>query len=93
MNSYVLERAIELLENASAIIIDNDVLIYPRVNDDGEDDEFLILSWDTDGEEYTYNFLRKDNRVVNVKDNQLILIADEGTEFSLTLLEPQILKS
>jgi len=92
MNSYTLERAIELLENASAVIIDNDVLIYPRV-DDGDDEEFLTLSWDTEGEEYTYNFLRKDNRVVNIKDNQLVLVADEGTEFNVTLLEPQTLKS
>lgn len=82
-----LQEAYDLIENASAVIIDGNALCYPSLDElTGEDhNEWLYCSW-TDGEGYDYyvKFIEEpteilfDGKTIYMKDNE-----DEDTEITL----------
>jgi hypothetical protein len=85
-----LDKAIELLTQAAAIILPDEEgtpLMYPSVNAD--EDDFLSMSWtDEEGYEYTIDCLRGKETEVEIEDNCLIFKTDEGETVKVQLLMP-----
>jgi hypothetical protein len=70
-----LEKAFEILQNASAVIIDDDIVLYPSLEDlqDDEAHEFLYLAWETEGLDYHLTFREGDNKEVEVVGSSMFL--------------------
>ena len=97
MKKITLKEAYAILEKASAVIIDDNALVYPslwELNGDPEN-QFLYLSWE-DGVEYYMKFCEGDNTEVGVAGSSLFLYdtdADDETCLTkLTILVPQTLE-
>lgn len=94
-----LQKAFKILEDASAVIINDDTLIYPSLSDlTGEDDNrFLYLEWEEEGLEYNLKFNEGDNQEVEIIGSCMFLY-DTDSECSatdhtqLTILVPQNLQ-
>jgi hypothetical protein len=77
MKSIPLQEAYQILEDASAIIIDDSVLVYPALSDleFSDENEFMYLTWtDDEGQEYTCNFEEGDNQQVKVSGSSIFLL-------------------
>lgn len=77
MKSITLENAYKILEDASAIIIDDGVLVYPALSDleDSDENEFMYLEWrDEDGLEYYVKFAEGDNQEVVIEGSSMFLL-------------------
>ena len=85
-----LDKAIELLNQAAAIILPDESgspLMYPSVNVD--EDDFLTMGWtDDEGLEFTIDCLREKNEEVEVINNSLLEFNDGGTTVRVQLLMP-----
>ena len=83
-----LEKAFDILENCSAVIIDS-VVTYPRLSDlDGDTQSvFMCLHWEAEGLEYAVNFNEGQNKEVKVYGSFMFLIDEAGDEKQLTVLE------
>ena len=87
----LLEEAIELLQAASAVIVDDNAVVYPSVWTEGmgeDDNEFLYLEWDQGTHEYNAKFSEGPNREITVIGSSMFLIDTEGDERQITLLKP-----
>jgi hypothetical protein len=75
MKTIPLKEAFRMLEDASAVIINNDVVLYPSLWELREDDtnEFLFFHWDDDGGEYNMKFCEGDNKEVNLVGSSMFL--------------------
>ncbi len=97
MKRITLAAAHALLEACSALIIDDDVLIYASLDalsggagvDPEPDNEFLRLSWEIEGMEYSCAFAEGPNATVGVEKDSLVLIDTEGEQTRLKLLFPR----
>ena len=77
MKNIPLEEAYKILEDASAIIIDDGVLVYPALSDleFSDENEFMYLTWtDDEGQEYTLKFAEGDNQEVKVAGSSMFLL-------------------
>lgn len=77
MKSIPLEEAYKILEDASAIIIDDSVLVYPALSDleFSDENEFMYLTWsDEDGQDYDLKFAEGDNQQVKVSGSSIFLL-------------------
>jgi hypothetical protein len=92
MKTIKLKEAYDRLKESSAVIVDNDALIYPSLADikNEPDNQFLYLSWWTDGLQYVVKCMEENNQTVKVTDDgSLMLLEDmEGDRVQLTLLQP-----
>jgi hypothetical protein len=95
MKKITLEEAYRILQNASAVIIDDNALIYHSLYDlEGDDEnEFLYLSWDDeDGCGFSLKFAEKDNREVTVSGCCMFLYdtdsEGEDDHTQITILNP-----
>lgn len=85
-----LAEAYDILEAASAVVIDS-VVTYPSLSDlTGEaDNEFLLLSWtDEEGQDFRTKFAEGPNRAVRVMGACLWLVDEDGDETAITILVP-----
>lgn len=91
--TITLQEAYNILEDCSAVIIDDNVLVYPSLDELSGDlkNEFLCLSWEEDGENFEVRFLEGQNQNVQVSGSSLFLIDSEGEDNQLTILEPKVL--
>jgi len=83
MKTITLKEAFQILEDASAVIINDHVLVYPALSDlqDDELNEFLYFSWDQEGLEYDLHFNEGDNQEVKVSGSSIFLLdTDAETE-------------
>lgn len=93
-----LTKAFEILQNASAIIINDDVVMYPRLSDlqDDEFNEFMNLSWEDGGLTYELAFREGDNKEVSVHGSSMFLYdtdaKDDADNTQITILVPQNLE-
>lgn len=89
MKTIPLADAFRILENASAVIIDN-VVTYPTLDDlTGEaDNQFLLLSWDDEGSEFNVKFREGDNTSVILVGSSMLLKDSDGNETQVSILEP-----
>lgn len=80
-----LQKAFQILQDASAVIINDDVVLYPSLSDleDDESNEFLYLEWDYEGLEYNLKFNEGDNQEVEVVGSSMFLY-DTDSECSAT---------
>ena len=92
MKTIGLKEAHQRLVDSAAVIVDNDALVYPSLGDieNSPENEFLYLSWEEDGKEYSVKCIEQNNQVVKVTDDgSLMMLEDmEGDKFQLTLLQP-----
>lgn len=93
MKKITLKEAYRILEDASAVIIDDDVVLYPSLSELKEDDtnEFLFFRWDDGGLEYTLIFKEGDNQEVKVSGSSIFLIdtkaKDKNDYTEITILK------
>ena len=92
MKTIGLKEAYERLADCSAVIVDNNALVYPSLDDINNDpeNEFLYLSWELEGRTQSIKCMEQNNQTVKVSDDgSLMLLEDmEGDRIQLTLLEP-----
>lgn len=93
MRKITLKLTINLLKySAKAIIIDDNVLCYPSVDETGKsfvladnaEDTFLIYYCEDDDDWVKFN--KEDNHNVSLKDSTITLIDSNKREHSITLL-------
>lgn len=94
MKTIPLKEAHEILERfTSAVVIDDSVLTYPRLSElkDSEDNEFLYLSWEDEGLEYSLKFSEGKNQMVKVSGSSMFLNDDDAEtdadQTQLTILD------
>jgi hypothetical protein len=96
MKTITLTQAYNLLQNASAILIDDvsDPIIHCMAELDGsEENQFLYISWDdAEGLMYDVKFAEGENQNVTISETSMFLTDIEGEEVQITLLIPQILE-
>lgn len=95
MKKITIEQALKLLNNASAVIIDDDALMYPSLGDYlGEDDNtFLYMSWvDGDGLEFEVKIREGRNKEIEWEAPLMTLIDLDGNTVTLTLLSDMTVK-
>ena len=98
MKKITLKEAYGILQNASAIIIENNAVIYPSLYELEDDDtnEFLYLKWDDEGLGYSLKFNEGDNRDVKIVGSSMFLYDtdSEGEEdhTQITILEAKELE-
>ena len=74
MKSIPLKKAITILDNCTAVYLDDTSLVFPAIN--WNENYFLTLNSDNGGEE---NFINKDNGVVEIDSyGRLILTNTRG---------------
>jgi len=89
MKKITLKEAYRILEDASAVIIDDDVVLYPSLSELKEDDtnEFLFFRWDDGGFEYVVRFEEWRNQEVEVVGSSMFLYAEGDNEHTqITIL-------
>jgi len=95
MRKLTLKNTINILKHsASAIIIDDNLLCYPSVDDTGKsfvidladnaEDTFLIYFCEDDDDWVKFN--KEDNHSVSLKGSTITLIDSNKREHSITLL-------
>lgn len=77
-----LEKAIELLSNSTAVIVNDYEVLFPDVSNDEDDEAFFRL-------EDIGNFLSEDNQAIEFDNYSscLNLISSEGNEYQIQLLQ------
>jgi len=75
MKKIALKEAYNILEQASAVIINDDVVLYPSLQELEDDDtnDFLYFRWDDGGLEYTLTFNEGDNQEVTITGSSMFL--------------------
>lgn len=89
MSNMDLEDALDTLQSCSALIVDGDVLMYPRIIRDlrKEDEEKLFfLEWVEGENNYEICFLESDNQIVGYSESNMFLNAENGEEVQITIL-------
>lgn len=91
MKLISLEEAYSLLEQCAAVVVDNNAVVYPSLwgLTDDEEDDFLYLSWEDEGDEFNLKFSQGPNGQVKVENGIMYLIESKGEVISLLLLEPK----
>lgn len=77
MKSIPLQEAYNILEEASAVIVDDSVLVYPALAEleFSDENEFMYIAWnDEDGQEYVLKFAEGDNQEVKVSGTSIFLL-------------------
>jgi hypothetical protein len=94
MKEITLKEAYEILENASAIVVDDNVLVYPGLYDITGDlkNEFLYISWENDGEEFEIKFLEGHNQTCTIAGSSLFLKDSEGEDTQISILTTKTLE-
>ena len=89
MSSMDLEDALDVLDNCSALILDDDILMYPKIIKDlknGDNQKIFCLQW-TEGEDaFEIVFVEEDNQSVGYSGSTMFLIDDNDQEVHLTIL-------
>lgn len=89
MKNITLSEALKILQDCSAIIFDDNALIYPSLSDleNDADNEFMYISWEEDSMEYSTKFAEGQNQIVKISNSAMFLVDTEGEECKITILE------
>jgi hypothetical protein len=76
MKTITLTEAYEILQDSSAIIIDDGILTCAELTNlkDDESNEFLNIEWDEEGLGYNLQFNEGDNQEVKVSGSSIFLL-------------------
>lgn len=77
MKGIVVAKTIEL---ADAIIIDNNLLIYPSIHEDGGL-YYIDIDTESEGLDYLYSFKFFEDDDIEIKDNKFLLLEENSQEF------------
>ena len=82
-----LQKAYDLLQDCAAIITDS-VVLYPSLGDltGPANNEFLLISWNNEGEEYNRYFDEGANKEVEIVGSSMFLMDTEGEVNQISLL-------
>jgi hypothetical protein len=88
MKTITLQEAYTLIENASAIIFDDNALMYPSLGDlTGHScNEWLYLEWEEDDNIYKITFIEEPE--IKFDGTSIYMCDSNGDECELTLLVP-----
>jgi hypothetical protein len=75
MKTITLKKAYQILEDASAVIINDEVVLYPSLDriKESDENEFLYFTWDDGGLEYALYFNEGDNQEVKISGSSMFL--------------------
>jgi hypothetical protein len=75
MKKITLKEAYQILENANAIIINDNALVYSKLWELEDDDTnvFLYVQWDDEGKKYNLKFNEGDNQEVEISGSSMFL--------------------
>lgn len=93
MKIIPLSQAFKLLQSCSALIVEDNVLVYPELDEvrNKHENEFMFLKWEDEGFEYSMKFTEEDNEKVPVVGSSMYLVhsdAEDGEVEQITLLHP-----
>ena len=95
MKTITLKEAYSILSLATAVIIDENAVVYPslwELTGEGEN-EFLYLSWEHEGKDYSLKFAEGDNLEAKIEGCCLFLYDtaanDDADQTMLTILTPK----
>ena len=95
MKTITLKEAYCILSLATAVIIDENALVYPalwELTGEGEN-EFLYLLWEDEGCDYSLKFAEEDNLEAKIEGCCLFLYDtdanDDDDQTMLTILTPK----
>jgi hypothetical protein len=92
MKTIGLKEAHRRLVDCSAVIVDNNAVLYPSLADieNTPENQFLYLSWNDEGQVFSVKCMERNNQTVKVSDDGSLMILEdmEGDRIQLTLLEP-----
>lgn len=98
MKTVTLKEAYYILSLASAVIINESTVVYPslwELTGEGEN-EFLYLSWEDEGRDYSLKFNEGDNLEAKIEGCCLFLYDtdanDDDDQTMLTILTPKQLE-
>ena len=82
MKRITLKEAYQILEDASAVIINDSTLVYPALSDleDSDENEFMYFKWDDEGLEYSLTFNEGDNQEVKISGSSLFLFDTDAND-------------
>ncbi len=92
MKTITFAEALRLIDEAAAVIVDDNYVTYPQINDpDGEEDvhsiELAATTKDWENDINVSRFCAKDNATVKINaDGALVLIDMDGFSNTVTLL-------
>lgn len=88
MSVITLEKAWDLLNDCTAVIVNGQSLSFPSLDilKGDNDNEFLFVGWECDKVKFNTKFLEKDNQEVKVNGFEMYLVDYEGEEVTLNLL-------
>mgnify|MGYP001581233777 CR=1 FL=1 len=90
MKTIPFAQVLKILEDCAAVIVDANQLLFPKVDGDSPDGEFLQLDWfDDEGYEYALSFYEEDNQEVEIHNHVITLKNHEDAYIDLTILTPQ----
>jgi hypothetical protein len=87
MKIIKFEEAYKLLLDCAACIVADNVVIYPCLYDDPDNEVFLRFAWEENGFEFELEFNYADNQVVGLSGSSLFLKSTAGAEEQITLLK------
>jgi hypothetical protein len=99
MKTITLKEAFQILEDASAVIVNDYVLVYPALTDleDSDENEFMYIAWDDEGLGYDLKFCEGDNQEVKISGASMFLYdtdANDDTDHTqITILTTKDLES
>lgn len=91
MMTIPLSQAVDILQCASAVIIDDEAVTFPSIDSltGDADHEFLFIRWSNDdGYEFSERFTEGVNANIIVEGSQLCIRDDEGELVKITILVP-----
>jgi hypothetical protein len=82
MKTITLKEAYQILEDASAVIINDSTLVYPALDmiEGSDENEFMYFKWDDEGLEYSLTFNEGDNQEVKISGSSLFLYDTDAND-------------
>jgi len=88
MKELTAREVYDVLSNSTAVIIDDDALVYPSLDDltGDPDNVFVCFSWlDEEGNEYNFAVIEGTSHYMD-EDGNLILLDEVGDKVKITPL-------
>jgi hypothetical protein len=80
-------EALKLIQDCSACVIDDNVLVYPSWEDSNDEDWWLEFDWEDDNNSFSLVFM-KDCGDIAFDGTNLYVKDEDGDEQMITLLVP-----
>lgn len=93
-SSMELDDALEEIQSCAALILDGDILMYPKIfretREDGE--KLFFMEWMDADKSYEICFLESENEMVSFSGSNMYLIDDDGEQVEIKILTEKSIK-